>query len=352
MTVFPSLDAAVLARLEEAVPDLVSTRIELSRLSRWRIGGNADALVEPSNEQQVSAVLRVLLESKTPYCVVGDTSNLLFDSEGLRGVLIRIASEMSGINIEGRDVAVKAGTSVPKLARRVGARGLTGIEHTVGIPGTIGGLVLMNGGSQRKGIGSHVTWVRYVDTNGEVRVIAPDECHFSYRSSALQTRGGVIVEVGLRLEEGDPHTINAEMDHIVESRRARFPEDHPNCGSTFLSNPAMYSTAGPPGQVIEQAGFKGKRIGGAQVSPQHANFINNVGAAKSDDVLELIRQIRETVRTRTGFVMDSEARYVTPDSRVLPVHEEADRRPPSVAESPDEHPGAEAANLPVLKEGI
>lgn len=319
-------DEMLLRLLEDAAPGAVETDVDLSLLTRWRIGGIADALVEPVDERQASAVIRLLEATRTPYCVVGETSNLLFDSQGIRGVVVRIASRLSGIEINEHDVMVKAGTSVPKLARTVGERGLTGLEHIVGIPGTIGGLVMMNGGSQRKGVGSHIVWASYIDRGGEISTITHQECEFSYRSSSLQKRGGVVVEVGLRLATGDAGLITAEMDEIVASRRERFPEDESNCGSTFLSNPAMYSIVGPPGRVIEEAGLKGRRIGGAQISPKHANFINNVGGATSDDVLALIGLVRETVRTRTGFVMDAEVRYIAPDTRVVPAHEETDRR--------------------------
>lgn len=322
----PSEGRVLLQQLEEAAPAAVRTDVDLSQLTRWRIGGSVDFLVEPVDERQIAAVLRLLEVTNTRYCVVGETSNLLFDSRGFHGVLVRIAAQMSGIEINGADVTAKAGTSAPELARAVGAYGLTGIEHTVGIPGTVGGLVLMNGGSQRKGIGSHVTWVKYVDLDGGISVISQEDCHFSYRTSSLQARGGVIAEVGLHLERGDVGLITAEMDEIVSSRRARFPEDEPNCGSTFLSNPAMYSTVGPPGKVIESAGLKGKRIGGAQISPRHANFINNVGGATSDDVLALIGLVRGAVLESTGFAMDAEARYVSPDGNVIPAHVETDRR--------------------------
>lgn len=322
----PHIDADLVRRLDEAAPGRVTVGIDLSQLTRWGIGGKADALVEPADEHQISAVLALLKATGTRYCVVGETSNLLFDSEGVRGVIIRIASQLAGIEIDGLNVIVRAGTSVPELARAVGQRGLSGIEHTVGIPGTIGGLVLMNGGSQRKGIGSHVVWVKYVDEDGTIREFTQQECEFSYRSSSLQRQSGVVVEVGMRLANGNTEQIIAEMDEIVASRSARFPEDEANCGSTFLSDPGMYSTVGPPGRAIEEAGLIGKQIGGAQVSLKHANFINNVGGATSDDVLALIGLIRDTVRLRTGFSMNAEARYVLPNARMVPAHEESDRR--------------------------
>lgn len=317
---------AYIDRLQNAAPGKVARDVDLSKLTRWHIGGLADVIVEPVDEQQVSKVLRVLHDEEVPYCVIGNTSNLLFDSGGLRGVVVRVSSQMSQIEIDGTEVLAGAGTAVPTLARTVGARGLTGIEHTGGIPGTVGGLVLMNGGSQRKGIGENVVWVRYVDGVGTAHVLTQEQCEFSYRHSSLQQRDGVVVAVGLRLGSGDPSLINAEIDRIVAARRRRFPEDKPNCGSTFLSDPAMYSAVGPPGKIIEELGLKGLTIGGAQVSCQHANFINNRGGATSDDILSVISMIRERVYEHTGFLMDSEVRYVSSDGTIKPAHEESDRR--------------------------
>lgn len=323
-----AIDERVLRALQEAVPGGVRAAVDLADISRWRIGGMADAFIEPADERELIAAFEVLADAGAPYCVIGETSNLLFDSEGMRGAIVRIGPRMSGITIDGLDVVTKAGTRVPELARAVGEAGLTGIEHTVGIPGTIGGLVLMNGGSQRKGIGSHVAWVRYVNADGTTSTLTRDECAFAYRTSVLQQRRGAVVEVGLRLEEGDRRSIVAEMDAIVASRAARFPEDEPNCGSTFLSNPAMYATVGPPGRAIEDAGLKGHQIGGAQVSPKHANFICNVGGATSDDVLRLIALIRSAVQRQTGYALDAEAKYVTTEGEMMSAHNAAWRSEP------------------------
>lgn len=321
-----SFDRDLVARLHHASGGAVRSGVELASLTRWKVGGRADLLVEPSDGEQVAAVLKLLHDAQAPYCVVGETSNLLFDSAGLRGALIRVSSRMSDILITGTKVKAEAGASVPQLARAAASESLAGIEHIVGIPGTIGGLVLMNGGSQRKGIGSHVEYVRYADPRGEISVVSPDECDFAYRSSSLQGRDGAIVEVGLRLAEGHADEINGEMDAIVAARRARFPEDQPNCGSTFVSNPSMYSVIGPPGKAVEDAGLKGYRIGGAQISAMHANFINNIGGATSDDVLAVIGTMRSRVFERTGFLMEAEVRYVSPVGDMMPAHIETDRR--------------------------
>lgn len=313
-------------QLSSLVPHGFETDVNLAKITRWKVGGTVDLFIEPRTQSELSDALKALNSNHVPYCIIGETSNLLFDSRGLRGAVVKIGRHLSGIQVDGDRVSVKAGTSVPILARTVGNRGLSGIEHSVGIPGTVGGLVLMNGGSQRKGIGSHVSWVRYINADGSIEVLSAEECQFSYRSSSLQSRQGAIFEVGLSLAAADPSVVVAEMDEIVCSRRKKFPEDLPNCGSTFLSDPRMYSIVGPPGRVIEDAGFKGEKVGGAQVSTQHANFINNIGGATSSDILALIGKIRSRVFELTGFKMDAEARYVSPLGEMVPAHLEADRR--------------------------
>lgn len=307
-------------KISSRFSEIVQRDVDLSALTRWRIGGSCAFLVEPRTVEEVADVLRFLSAEGVPYCVIGQTSNLLFDSAGFNGVLLRVSARMSGVTFESNRVRALAGTSVPDVARQAASRGLAGIEHAVGIPGTIGGLVLMNGGSQRKGIGTHVTSVTFVHADGQVQVMSHDECEFSYRHSLLQVVEGVVAEVELELATGDAPEIHAEMDAIVREREEKFPNDEPNCGSTFLSNPSMYTTVGPPGKVIEEAGFKGRTLGGAQVSPKHANFVNNVSNATSSDVLKLIGLIRGVVREQTGFSLDAEVRYVSPEGRVVPAH--------------------------------
>lgn len=300
--------------------------VPLSGLTRWKVGGSAAAVVEPRTVNELASVLQVIRDRELKYCVVGETSNLLFDSDGFRGVLVRMAEKYAGIEVNGTRMSVRAGTSVPQVARAAAAHGLSGIEHIVGIPGTMGGLVLMNGGSQRKGIGDHVASVTLLSPLGERIQLTHDECEFSYRSSALQKRRDVVVGVELTLVEGDAEAISSEMDEIVSARSRKFPEREANCGSTFLSDPAMYATVGPPGRVIEKLGFKGMTLGGAQVAPEHANFINNVNSASSDDILRLIGLIRGTVFEETGFHLDAEVRYVSPEGDMSPAHIVADKR--------------------------
>jgi UDP-N-acetylmuramate dehydrogenase len=179
----------------------------------------------------------------------------------------------------------------------------------------------MNGGSQRKGIGEHLVEAVCLDAEGNRVVLSKEDCAFAYRRSRLQNLPLVVVEATFRFDRGDPARIRREMIGIMAARRRKFPIKLPNCGSVFVSDPAMYATVGPPGRAIDEAGLLGRRIGEAQISPRHGNFIVNLGAARSSDVLALIDLIRRTVHSRTGFWMDCEVRHVLQDGRLRPAHE-------------------------------
>lgn len=322
-----------LARLLAGVRDLVvHDDVVLSEFSQWRIGGPARAIVAPRAPQAVADCVRLLNDLAVDRIVVGSTSNLLFDSRQHDEVILHVGEAMSDVSIHGGRVTAQAGVPVPTLARLVGAAGLGGIAHAVGVPGTLGGLVLMNGGTQRKGIGSNVVRVAGVDRDGEVVTLTHDECAFSYRRSALQDSGVIVTEVELELEPSDPAALIAEMDEIIASRAARFPLDQPSGGSTFLSSPHLYDSVGPPGKVIESVGLKGARRGGAQISERHANFIVNLGGASSDDVLWLIALARKRVHESTGEWLECEVRYISPEGLSIPAHVAAEDRWTSVGD--------------------
>lgn len=308
---------------ELALLDIGHCRFDapLREHSRWRIGGPADLLIEPCSIQQVQTLRRALRELSIPYVIIGDGSNLLFDDEGVRGVVVKIGRALSRFSISDNElIDAEAGVFVPKLVRCAAKFGLSGLEHAIGIPGTLGGLIVMNGGSMQKGIGSNVERVRAVNIEGELVEYDQEACKFAYRYSTLQEADLVIVDARLRCDVGDPRTIRREMLGILRSRRAKFPLKQPNCGSVFLSDPAMYKTVGPPGKVIEECGFKGYRVGDAMIPHMHANFIVNAGNATSSDVLQIIRMVRNTVNDRKGCLMMCEARYVTPKCRVVAAH--------------------------------
>lgn len=289
----------------------------------WRIGGPAEILAEPQDDEQLRKILQVTVEYNIPVIVIGHGTNLLFDDAGLRGLAVKIGNKMSDYSIEGNRVRAKAGIWTPKIARAVGNEGLTGIEHAIGIPGTLGGLIVMNGGSKGRCIGDVVKKVHVMNHQGQTSSLLRNDCQFSHRSSALQKSDLIVTGIEMEFERGEPHAIRREMLEILRVRNGKFPRKTPNCGSVFLSGSQMYERFGPPGKIIEETGLKGLRIGGAQVSHKHANFIVNPGEAASADIISLIRLIREKVYDRIGAWMECEVRYVSPGGHIFPAHKVA-----------------------------
>ena len=295
----------------------------LSEHNSWRIGGPADLLVEPGTIAQVATVVTFAHCHGIPLLVIGQGTNLLFDDAGLRGIVLKLGNNLSRIDINDNRIVAEAGAWIPGLARKAMLAGLAGLEHTIGIPGTLGGLVMMNGGSQRKGIGENVRRVWIVDQEGKQLELNREECAFAYRQSALQGTGAVVVKAELECERQRSQRIRQLMLEDLRERRRKFPRKQPNCGSVFLSTSEMHASVGPPGKVIEDSGLKGTRIGTAEVSHQHANFIVNLGGATSKDVLSLIAYIRKVVNERIGFDLCCEVRYVSPAGKIIPAHQAA-----------------------------
>lgn len=316
-----TLPNELVTKLNDKFEDEVDYLVPLSTLSYWKIGGLAQAVITPKSISSLQNALRITSEFKhVARLIIGDCSNLLFDDDGFDGVLIQLGNSLSKIEFSGDEVYCEAGAWVPEVAYRTYRKGLTGIEHVCGIPGRIGGLVYMNGGSQRRGILENVKSVVVLDEKGEQTTISADQITHAYRQSPFQGKPLIVAAVTLKLDAHDRSEVRNTMRGILSSRRKKFPRKLPNCGSVFLSDPQMYDVVGPPGYAIEKAGLKGRRRGNAQLSPLHANFIVNLGGASSKDVLYLIALARNTVKAQTGFNMDCEVRYILPSGEIMQAH--------------------------------
>lgn len=290
----------------------------------WRIGGPADVLVVPESRAQLLAGLHAARQAGVPIVVMGRGSNLLFADEGVRGAVFQVGPKMAGIQVEGCRLGAEAGALVCRVALMACRRELAGLEHVVGIPGTMGGLVAMNGGSRQLAIGDVLEWVDACGCDGTIRRFDREDCRFAYRDSRfLRESAWTILQCSLRLVPGARATIRGEMLEILRERRRKFHRKEPSCGSVFKSAPELYARVGPPGKIIEDCGFKGLRSGSAEVSPHHANFIVNAGCARAVDVLALVHAIRQAVHARYGVWLETEARYVFPRGETVPVHEVA-----------------------------
>jgi UDP-N-acetylmuramate dehydrogenase len=317
---------SLLEALKCEIPKSIEFDVSLANLSYWKVGGNALAVVRPRSIAELQGAIRIVNQHSTvPHMIIGDTSNLLFSDDGYDGVLIKIGNELSRIEFNENKAYCEAGVWVPELAYQTYRHALSGVEHICGIPGRIGGLVYMNGGSQRRGILENVESVQLVNQQGQLETVLEKDLSHAYRTSPFQGDARVIVATTLKLAFGERNEIRNEMRSILASRRKKFPRKLPNCGSVFLSNPSMYDIVGPPGLAIERAGLKGVRRGNAQISPLHANFIVNLGGASSADILYLIALARTTVYKQTGFLMDCEARYIDKNGDVAQAHVAADK---------------------------
>lgn len=293
----------------------------------WKIGGPADALVQPCTEEQVLRLIAFVENERIPLMLIGRGTNLLFSDDGVRGVVLKLGRFFSGFSISGQIVKARGGIWVPLLVKNLADAGLSGMEHAAGIPGSFGGLVAMNGGSLRRSVGENIVSVEALSLSGEKRIFSADECGFSYRRSFFQTSGEtwqnrwIVLEAVMELTPDNPETIRREQLRILAERKKKFPLHQPSCGSVFTNNPAVYELAGPPGRIIEETGLKGKRIGGAQISPVHANFIVNLGDATSRDVLSLIGEVRRRVHDRIGVWLECEVRYADERGILVPASE-------------------------------
>lgn len=311
-----SLHQAVRALIDAGLSP--RTDVPLKELSYWRIGGPADIVVTPASAAQAAAARAIAAQYGLRTIVIGHGSNLLFDDAGYRGIVIKIGSAYNAVAIDGTTVRADAGIWTPTLARRCAGAGLSGLEHTVGIPGNLGGLLYMNGGSMRRSIGDTVVWVEYIDENGRLNRLSAAECEYSYRSSVFQRKDWIITAAELQLAQSTSEQVREAMLSVLQERKSKFPLEYPNCGSVFSNDTHLYETYGPPGMVIDRLGIKGLRHGDAQVSHKHANFIVNLGSATSNDVLSVIRDVRGVVRDKTGFTLRCEVLYVPPTGMPTP----------------------------------
>lgn len=316
-------------KLSELQVGAVSPGEPLKDHCTWRIGGPADALAEPSSKEEIARLLAFVREEEIPLLVIGRGSNLLFSDKGFRGVVLKLGRRFSALSVKGTRVRAQSGVWVPGLARIVAGAGLSGFEHAAGIPGALGGLIVMNGGSLRRSAGENVRYVDALSRGGEFKRFAPDECGFSYRRSVFQDGGAragwIILGAELGFEPSDRRTVRKACLDALAERRGKFPLRLPNCGSVFTNDPKVYELAGPPGKIVEEAGLKGATVGGAMVSPLHANFIVNLGGASAADALGLISLVRRRVFDRLGVWLDTEVRYASEDGTVIPASEACPR---------------------------
>ena len=300
------ISGAVVEALQRYVPrDNIHLQEPMAGHTTFRIGGPADCFVQLEDEEQLRKVRRYLGLAGVPFFVLGNGSNLLVDDAGYKGVVLQIGQKMSQITVQGCHIIAKAGATLRQVANAALEHGLTGLEFASGIPGTVGGGVVMNAGAYGGALGQVVTQVCVVSREGELMELDNDTMEFAYRNSVIRGSAFTVTQVTFCLERGDREAIRARMEELAARRREKQPLEYPSAGSTFKRPEGYFA-----GKLIMEAGFAGYRIGGAQVSEKHCGFVINTGDATARDVKMLISEIQARVKEQFRVELEPEVVFL------------------------------------------
>ena len=277
----------------------------MSAHTTFRIGGPAEIFAEPDSEEKLSRIVSLCKEAGVPFGCVGNGSNLLVSDSGIRGVVISTRKGMEWLKIEGDLMTVGAGILLGKAASEACKAGLGGLEFAGGIPGSVGGAVVMNAGAYGGEMKQVLTKIHVLMPDGKLVWIPVSEMGLGYRTSCIPACGGIVTAAQFKLYKKDSAEIKAEMDELGRRRREKQPLEFPSAGSTFKRPEGYFA-----GKLIQDAGLAGFRIGGAEVSAKHCGFVINRGGATAADVLELCRQIEDEVYSRFGVSLEMEIRML------------------------------------------
>lgn len=269
----------------------------------FRIGGPADVFVTPCTPDRAAAAISACRAAETPVHVMGHGSNLLVADEGLAGVVVQICGDMGAVSIEGETLYAEAGASNAKAAAAACKAGLAGFEFAAGIPGALGGAAIMNAGAYGGEFRDVCFEVECLDRDGAIVNLDAEQAGWGYRTSKIADEGMVVLAVRIALQPDDPAQIQARMDDLAARRRAKQPLDLPSAGSTFKRPEGDFA-----GRLIQEAGMQGHRVGDAQVSTKHAGFVVNLGSATAADVLQVIRDVRQSVDAQFGVMLQPEVK--------------------------------------------
>ena len=285
--------------------DRVFTEEAMSLHTTFKIGGPADYFLMPDKGEDVEHIIRICKEQELPYFILGNGSNLLVGDEGYRGVVIQIYRNMSSVTVEGSEITVQAGALLSAVAAAAKNASLTGFEFAGGIPGTMGGAVVMNAGAYGGEMKDVLTEVTVMDAEGNIFTLPAEELELGYRTSIIKTAGYIVLEAKIRLKEGDPEVIRETMKDLTIRRTTKQPLEYPSAGSTFKRPEGYFA-----GKLIMDSGLAGYQVGGAKVSEKHCGFVINAGGATARDVRTLMDNVRDIVYKKYGVTLEPEVKFL------------------------------------------
>ena len=270
-----------------------------------RTGGNCDLMIFTPDSETAAKLYFKCKAIELYTMVLGNGSNVLFTDDGFRGAIIAAEYGSGEVACDGETLTASASAQLSAVCKAALENSLTGLEFAYGIPGTVGGAVYMNAGAYGGEIKEIVESVRAILPSGKSKDFTAKELMLGYRTSRFADSGEIITGATFRLKKGNREEIKAKMDELINRRRERQPLEYPSFGSAFKRPAGTYA-----GLVIEQSGLKGARVGQAQISPKHANFIINLGGATSSDIIGLIEHAQKTVEEKTGYFLEPEVRLI------------------------------------------
>ena len=277
----------------------------MKKHTTFRLGGPADFFLCPSDVNQIPEIIHICREEGIPWFVLGNGSNLLVSDQGYRGVVIQIYKNMNQITVEGTRIYAQAGALLSAVSKKAMEAGLTGMEFASGIPGTLGGAAVMNAGAYGGEMKDILVSVTVLTDEGEQKVLEVEDLNLGYRTSVIKEKGYIVLDVVLQLQVGDRDAIRNRMEELKVQRVTKQPLEYPSAGSTFKRPEGYFA-----GKLIEDAGLRGYRVGGAQVSEKHCGFVINTGDATTSDVVQLIHDVQNIIWNKFKVKLEPEIKFL------------------------------------------
>ncbi len=283
----------------------VVTGAQMKEHTYFKIGGPVDLLVTPESIEEVQQAVKSCIEADIPYMIIGNGTNLLVSDKGIRGVVIKIAEQFNEFSVEGNTMTAAAGCLLSTLSKVAMTHHLGGFEFASGIPGTVGGAIVMNAGAYGGEMKDVVTSVTLIDEHGQISKVSSEKMAFDYRKSIISGTKKVVLEVEMAFESKDAGEIKEIIDELTVKRTTKQPLEMPSAGSTFKRPPDNFA-----GKLIDDAGLRGLRHGDAQVSEKHCGFVVNRGNATANEVETLIKIVQKTVYDQFGIMLEPEVKII------------------------------------------
>lgn len=300
------MSSSIYAYIKEILPEEnIFFDEPMSRHTTFRVGGKADCLLRITEKEQMIRLIPYLQITGQDYFILGNGSNLLVGDKGYRGIVVSLTADASCVKVEGERLRVPAGVSLADAAGVARDHGLTGMEFASGIPGTLGGGIVMNAGAYGGEMQQIVESVEVMDRQGEILNLDHDTMEFGYRTSVIKNRPFIVLEAVLKLKQGDRGEISRTMEELRIKREEKQPLEYASAGSTFKRPEGYFA-----GKLIMDAGLRGYCIGGARVSDKHCGFVINTGTASAADVRDVIEEVQQKVKEKFGVSLEREVIYL------------------------------------------